>query len=532
MAAQELARQMSQVDQAGVAYTQDLNILQDQGVPIFKAIAKELNTNVAAVRKMASNGQISADIYNKAFNSIADTVKGSADKQSQTFTGMLSTLKDDFGILSGVLAKPIFDKLHEGLQKLLPLMDGLTSLAKGDFKGFQDTLEKAFGKGTGDAIASFTVNIKKGMDTVKQYLDKGKQALQALFDFVKGDDLGGMSILKKLGLSTDQIVLVTKTLDGIKQEVKGYINAISSLFKGKNNIQSSFVSIFDTAYKIVKPILLDMVSFFQKQFSQIKTFWDQNGAQIVQAVKNFVAIVAAIFKDFAPAISDLLKSTWNNIKIIFSGAINIIEGVLKVFAGLFTGDWKKMWEGIKQIISSAFGIIKGVFNNDFSSLKKIASDIWSGIIKVFHLDDAINNIKSGIDKIKSFFANLVTHIPMPHFNISMGSTNIGGVKVPTPNIGVKWYDTGGIFYGPQVIGVGEKRPEFVGALDDLRKIIREESGNTNAQLVNAMMQTQRQQTTGRDVVFQIDGRVCARLLKPHIDAENLRVGTQIRLQTI
>ena len=46
--AQELARQMSQVDQAGVAYTGDLDILQNQGVPIFKALAKEMGTNVEA----------------------------------------------------------------------------------------------------------------------------------------------------------------------------------------------------------------------------------------------------------------------------------------------------------------------------------------------------------------------------------------------------------------------------------------------------------------------------------------------------
>lgn len=42
--------------------------------------------------------------------------------------------------------------------------------------------------------------------------------------------------------------------------------------------------------------------------------------------------------------------------------------------------------------------------------------------------------------------------------------------------GLNWYDKGGIFKSPAVIGVGEKRPEFVGALDDLRKIVRDEAG--------------------------------------------------------
>ena len=45
-----------------------------------------------------------------------------------------------------------------------------------------------------------------------------------------------------------------------------------------------------------------------------------------------------------------------------------------------------------------------------------------------------------------------------------------------PHFSVDWYDKGGIFSSPSIIGVGEKRPEFVGALDDLRKIVREESG--------------------------------------------------------
>jgi hypothetical protein len=45
-----------------------------------------------------------------------------------------------------------------------------------------------------------------------------------------------------------------------------------------------------------------------------------------------------------------------------------------------------------------------------------------------------------------------------------------------PSLNVRWYDKGGIFNQPTVIGVGEKRPEFVGALDDLRDIVREEAG--------------------------------------------------------
>jgi tape measure domain-containing protein len=141
--AKELARQMSQVVQAGTAYTEDLNILQDRGVPIYKAIADQLDTTVGSVKNMASKGQITADIYTKAFDSIAESVKGASEAQSETFTGMISTIKDNLSILAGALAKPLFEKLKSGMDKLLPALDALVSYTQGDMKNFSETMDKS-----------------------------------------------------------------------------------------------------------------------------------------------------------------------------------------------------------------------------------------------------------------------------------------------------------------------------------------------------------------------------------------------------
>ena len=55
-------------------------------------------------------------------------------------------------------------------------------------------------------------------------------------------------------------------------------------------------------------------------------------------------------------------------------------------------------------------------------------------------------------------------IKLPHF-VQTGSTKLG-----LPKFGVKWYDSGGIFSKPSIIGVGEKRTEVVAALEDLKDI--------------------------------------------------------------
>jgi SLT domain-containing protein len=53
-------------------------------------------------------------------------------------------------------------------------------------------------------------------------------------------------------------------------------------------------------------------------------------------------------------------------------------------------------------------------------------------------------------------------------------------------------------------------------------------------VANAMIQVMgtNQSSSNGDLIFNIDGRTFARAIKPHLDRENKRVGTNIRLQSI
>jgi len=124
----EMVRQYSQVQQSQVAYTEDLNILQDRGIPIFKALAEVMGVPVSQVKKLASEGKVTADVYNKAIDSIANKTTGAMEGQSKTFSGMMSTLGDNLSMLAGALAKPIFDKMKDNLEVLMPKLEEFTKV--------------------------------------------------------------------------------------------------------------------------------------------------------------------------------------------------------------------------------------------------------------------------------------------------------------------------------------------------------------------------------------------------------------------
>lgn len=174
---------------------------------------------------------------------------------------------------------------------------------------------------------------------------------------------------------------------------------------------------------------------------------------------------------------------WINEKI--AGVMNWINEKIVTKLEEIKQKWNDIFEGIKGICGTILDWIKGkvmevvtgicsIFGFDLekakASVDRIFNDIKDTIFGI--IDKAKNIVSNGIDKIIGFFDFewSFPELKMPHFSM----TGKFGFDPPSiPSFGIDWYDKGGVFSGPSVIGVGEKRPEFVGALDDLKTLMRE-----------------------------------------------------------
>lgn len=279
-------------------------------------------------------------------------------------------------------------------------------------------------------------------------------------------------------------------------------NMAGSLTILKSALEGAAIAISDVLAPYVRMLaewLTDLVTKFNQLSPTVKQAIVLVGA-IAAAVGPVLVVVGSLISMFGSAIA-MIGRVGTAVSGLISGlmAMNpvvlIIIAVIVALIAIGVLLWKN-WDKIKakaieikNNVVKTFNNLKTAVVNAFNALKSKAASTWNAIKTAIMnpINKAKDAVKKAIDKIKGFFSFKFKwpHLPMPHFSISPAGWKMGDLlKGKIPKLNVKWYDEGGIFDSPSIIGVGEKRPEFVGALDDLRKIVREESGAQQTITIN------------------------------------------------
>ena len=224
-------------------------------------------------------------------------------------------------------------------------------------------------------------------------------------------------------------------------------------------------------------ILLGKIAFAISSITGLMSTLGISFAAIAGPIGIAIAVIAALI-----AIGVLLYKNWDKIKAA-------AKALLVSISSAWTSIKQKITTTVTNIITSvttAFNNLKTTVSNIFTAIRTTATNTWNSIKTAITrpIESAKEKVQGIISKIKSFFpisiGNILKNVKLPHFKWHTKDV-LGKIKIPVFD-GIDWYDKGGIFNKPSIIGVSEKRPEFVGALDDLRKIVREESGSGNIQI--------------------------------------------------
>jgi tape measure domain-containing protein len=153
-----LTRALGQMQAKGKVSSEELMQMAESGVPALKILQDQLGLTGTQLDKKLKAGAISADAGISALTAgMQKRYGGMAEAQSKTFSGMISSLKDNANQILGAVMMPLFEVISN---KVLPAVNkvasGISKWAKsGGVTTALNALRAGFTKGAGSATAGF-----------------------------------------------------------------------------------------------------------------------------------------------------------------------------------------------------------------------------------------------------------------------------------------------------------------------------------------------------------------------------------------
>lgn len=302
--------------------------------------------------------------------------------------------------------------------------------------------------------------------------------------------LGG--VVTSIGALIPVLAAILSPVTLVVVAIAGFVAALVTAYTKSEEFRNKVNEVFNAVKSIIEVVMEAVSSYIKEKLEQIQQFWEENGSQILEACTNVFNAIKAVIEFIMPFIKSLIEDTWNAIKNVFDGALNVILGLVKIFSSLFTGDWKGVWEGVKQVFSGAIEAIWGLLQLGFlgkifkvvktfgSKALGVVGDLAGGMKSKF--DDIVSagaskfealkekvlsplrwvrdKAKGILEEIKGFFDKLKLKIPkpslpkLPHFKLKTGSKTVFDKTITYPTgFDVDWYAKGGIMTKPTAFGM-------------------------------------------------------------------------------
>lgn len=408
-----------QMSSAGKVQLEDVKQMIEAGFNPLQEISESTGESMESLYNRISKGTISVDEITASMERA--TSEGgkyfkSMEKQSQTVSGMISTLKDNAQQLLGDVVKPITESI--GTQLLPTAIDAIEQLTTA-FKtngveglieaGSQIIVNLLLGivQGLPNVILTAVQIIQSIIDNLNlnlpQILAAGGQILMALIN-------GAIALSWQLGLLAINIVsaLATGIIENLPQIIQkgnelltGFLQAVQARFpelvqNGCQMIVNLLTGILQQAPTIIQEGTTLLSDFVKTILNALPTILSSGKDMILSLLDGLIAegpkIISEIGKDlveFAAEIAshlpEILQKGIEIIGELLAGIIQKVPDVISAIPGIISEIGSeflnKDWAGI------GWDIIKGIG----SGIKSAASDLVSAAVQA--AKDAVAAVK-------------------------------------------------------------------------------------------------------------------------------------------
>lgn len=331
---QHLAFVFGQIRTTGQLMGQDVMQLAQLGVPVKDILAKNLGLTKEELARIGEQG-IDADVAIQALiDGMNERFPEMMKKQSETFEGVLSNIKDNLGQAFGLSGLPVFEEAKRVLLEIKNITDTMLANAqdgKNLFAGilpddllakvtvFGDTARKVFA----DLAPLLEPFLQGLLKVAKVLLDVGNIALASLRPIVPVVSLIRETLFSVIGMIADVLDAV---LDSYAQMQQGTAQACDAIYADMAALWASVkepVSDFCTA-------VIEFIAGLVAEIDAIVSSVVDTFAAAFQAAADFVynamATAASYVRDFIAVVDEAIASVKE--LAVVKAATNIGSGIM------------------------------------------------------------------------------------------------------------------------------------------------------------------------------------------------------------
>lgn len=501
---QRIATAYGQMSSAGKVTLEDIKQMIEAGYNPLQEISETTGESMESLYARISNGTLAIDEITASMErSTQEGGKyfGSMERQSQTFTGRLSTLKDTinsslgkaFESVSGILTDKVLPKFTELAETYIPKLGVVVEQLLPPIMQIAETALPL-------ALSTLDMLLPMCVQFIEQLLPVLRETLTSVIPLL-------------LLMVQDALPVLLQVISETVPELLPLVTTILPILS-------------DLLLLLLPPLAKLLPQAVGALVPKLVEFCELLQTNVIPWIEKFLEVLE--FTGLLDTIINIAGTMLSGLVDMVSGIFSFISSYLEAWRALMNGDFEGWFEAVKQAWAAIGQILLGLaktifatiieacrlaFTTGWDNLKKLASGAWTWCVNGFNkakdfvvdifgkikdtitdrISNAVQFVKDGIDKLKSFF-NFKWELPklkMPHFKIS-GSFSLNPPSVPS--FGVDWYAKGAVLNNPTAFGMngnklmvgGEAGPEAVAPISTLQSYIADSVASQNAELVEVL----------------------------------------------
>lgn len=361
----------SQAYSKGKLQAEEMNQMNEAGIPIQALLADSMGVTTDKVLEMAQNGEITRTEMDQLFDNMGTKYAGSMETFSGTWTGIMGRAKEAFQNFAGLLTADLFDGVKNAVG---PLVDKFEELNE-KFRALRES-----GKST--------------MDIIKDLIPPEMEG--AIFAVTGAITVGLIPAL--WGIASGVWAAMAPLLPFL---AVGALLGLLAFTIYKN--WAKFKPFFTDAFNAVKPVVEQLTTVFQTSFQKMISYarpiWEQIKRLLVSlkpvlvlvgtALGVILGVAVAVFSGLIRAIGPFISAFLGIVDVV----ANVVGAIIKFLSGDLTGAqeaWGRavesmktivvgIWEGIKGLISGAVDAILAILRGMGVKAPESARTAWEAV---------------------------------------------------------------------------------------------------------------------------------------------------------